>query len=216
MSNTAATTSQELDFVFHGARPSLDFANTLRRRKDPLYLTVDLLHDDPSQDPSSLARWIEACRDNTAWGKTLPGLQHNTPCPSFNEIEQLRQSIFDLAEATLSSGELVDPARAKNAVDTLNTWAQHQPQPQLDTLADSRTFRLRSNMTLKEVLGFVARDAIELFGTSDIERLKECAHERCGILFEDRSQGRRRQWCSMKKCGNRTKANRFSQNKRTP
>jgi predicted RNA-binding Zn ribbon-like protein len=37
-------------------------------------------------------------------------------------------------------------------------------------------------------------------------RLKACPHEHCGWAFYDRSRNRSSQWCSMRICGNRTKA----------
>jgi predicted RNA-binding Zn ribbon-like protein len=37
-------------------------------------------------------------------------------------------------------------------------------------------------------------------------RLKACPHEHCGWAFYDRSRNRSSQWCSMRLCGNRTKA----------
>jgi predicted RNA-binding Zn ribbon-like protein len=40
-------------------------------------------------------------------------------------------------------------------------------------------------------------------------RLKACPHEHCGWAFYDRSRNRSSQWCSMRLCGNRTKAARF-------
>jgi predicted RNA-binding Zn ribbon-like protein len=52
----------------------------------------------------------------------------------------------------------------------------------------------------------VALDAIDLL-TGD-ESLRVCAAGDCGIRFADRSPARNRQWCSMRRCGNRTKARR--------
>jgi predicted RNA-binding Zn ribbon-like protein len=40
-------------------------------------------------------------------------------------------------------------------------------------------------------------------------RLKACPHEHCGWAFYDRSRNRSSQWCSMRICGNRTKAARY-------
>ena len=37
-------------------------------------------------------------------------------------------------------------------------------------------------------------------------RMKACPHEHCGWVFYDRSRNRSSQWCSMRICGNRTKA----------
>ena len=40
-------------------------------------------------------------------------------------------------------------------------------------------------------------------------RLKACPHEKCGWVFYDVSRNRSSQWCSMRICGNRTKAQTF-------
>jgi len=40
-------------------------------------------------------------------------------------------------------------------------------------------------------------------------RLKACPHEHCGWAFYDVSRNRSSQWCSMRICGNRTKAEAF-------
>ncbi|WP_106252702.1 CGNR zinc finger domain-containing protein [Nonomuraea fuscirosea] len=48
------------------------------------------------------------------------------------------------------------------------------------------------------------------------DRLTTCASDRCGLRFVDRSQGGRRRWCSMTRCGNRTKAQRHHLRTRTP
>jgi predicted RNA-binding Zn ribbon-like protein len=37
-------------------------------------------------------------------------------------------------------------------------------------------------------------------------RMKACPHAHCGWVFYDRSRNRSSQWCSMRICGNRTKA----------
>jgi predicted RNA-binding Zn ribbon-like protein len=42
-------------------------------------------------------------------------------------------------------------------------------------------------------------------------RLKACPHAHCGWAFYDRSRNRSSQWCSMRLCGNRTKAERHRQ-----
>jgi predicted RNA-binding Zn ribbon-like protein len=41
------------------------------------------------------------------------------------------------------------------------------------------------------------------------ERLKACPHAACGWAFYDYSRNRSSQWCSMRICGNRTKAQTF-------
>ncbi len=215
----ASSTNQlrQLSFVFYGERPALDFANTLRRRKDPLHPTVDLLHDR-----SDFASWLNQARRATSWARELPELVE-TPVPIDQEsVTALREAVLLLAEhslgmKTLSSFEL------NSTIEVLNEWSTRRPLLQLDTQSFSPHLlhreesdlrkTLAKNLELEQALGFVAADAVALFGTNDRQRLKICGHERCGILFEDRSNGLRRQWCSMKDCGNRAKARRYSHNK---
>lgn len=216
--NTSSTNQlRQLSFVFYGERPALDFANTLRRRKDPLHPTVDLLGDR-----SDFASWLNQARRATSWARELPELVE-TPMPIDQEsVTALREAVLLLAEHslginTLSSFEL------NSTIDALNEWSTRRPLLQLDAqsfsphLLHSEESDLRKtlakNLELEQALGFVAADAVALFGTNDRQRLKICGHERCGILFEDRSNGLRRQWCSMKDCGNRAKARRYSHNK---
>lgn len=216
--NTSSTNQlRQLSFVFYGERPALDFANTLRRRKDPLHPTVDLLGDR-----SDFASWLNQARRATSWARELPELVE-TPMPIDQEsVTALREAVLLLAEHsldinTLSSFEL------NSTIDVLNEWSTRRPLLQLDAqsfsphLLHSEESDLRKtlakNLELEQALGFVAADAVALFGTNDRQRLKICGHERCGILFEDRSNGLRRQWCSMKDCGNRAKARRYSHNK---
>ncbi len=54
----------------------------------------------------------------------------------------------------------------------------------------------------------VARSAADLLVSPDVERVRECAGERCDWLFLDASRNRSRRWCDMAECGNRAKAQR--------
>ncbi len=69
-------------------------------------------------------------------------------------------------------------------------WAEHDP-PDLD-----------------RVLWPAVVSAAELLTSTGLDRVRECAGERCAWLFLDRSKNRSRRWCDMTVCGNRTKARR--------
>ena len=217
MNASSANQLRQLSFVFYGERPALDFANTLRRRKDPLHPTVDLLHDR-----SDFASWLNQARRATSWARELPELVE-TPMPINQEsVTALREAVLLLSEHSLGMNTL-SSFELSSTIEVLNEWSTRRPLLQLDTqsfsphLLHSKESDLRKtlakNLELEQALGFVAADAVALFGTNDRQRLKICGHERCGILFEDRSNGLRRQWCSMKDCGNRAKARRYSHNK---
>ena len=55
-------------------------------------------------------------------------------------------------------------------------------------------------------------NAIEL-RTASADRLRCCEHESCVLWFLDTSKAGRRRWCSMERCGNRSKAKRHYQRK---
>lgn len=51
----------------------------------------------------------------------------------------------------------------------------------------------------------VVLDAVEL-ARERIDRVRECAAERCALVYLDESKNRSRRWCSMEVCGARAKA----------
>ncbi|MGW0584813.1 CGNR zinc finger domain-containing protein, partial [Streptomyces sp. NPDC002920] len=54
-------------------------------------------------------------------------------------------------------------------------------------------------------LALVAQDAIELLLSAEIRRVRVCGSDTCALRFLDRSPAHNRRWCSMSRCGNRTK-----------
>lgn len=66
----------------------------------------------------------------------------------------------------------------------------------------------RGPADLNRVLWLAVMSAVELLTSGDLDRVRECAGERCAWLFIDRSKNRSRRWCDMTVCGNRTKARR--------
>ncbi|HEY7698914.1 MAG TPA: ABATE domain-containing protein [Vicinamibacteria bacterium] len=68
---------------------------------------------------------------------------------------------------------------------------------------------------LDRMLGPVVRSAAELLTSKELDRVRVCGAENCDWLFLDASRSRSRQWCNMAVCGNRAKARRFYQRKRT-
>jgi len=60
----------------------------------------------------------------------------------------------------------------------------------------------------------VVHDAAGLLTSEKLDRVEECADDRCGWLFLDVSRNRSRRWCAMEDCGNRAKARRHYKRKR--
>lgn len=68
---------------------------------------------------------------------------------------------------------------------------------------------------LDRMLWPIARSAMDLLISNKIDRIKRCSSEECGWLFLDMSRNRSRKWCDMSDCGNRSKARRYYDRKRT-
>jgi predicted RNA-binding Zn ribbon-like protein len=60
------------------------------------------------------------------------------------------------------------------------------------------------------LLAAVARSAAEIVAEGVRARLRVCANPHCGLFFYDDSRTRRRRWCSMAVCGNRSKVAAFA------
>ena len=62
---------------------------------------------------------------------------------------------------------------------------------------------------LDRVIWPVVRSAADLLTSGELDRVRQCAGDRCGWLFVDRSKNRSRRWCEMKECGNVAKVRRY-------
>ena len=67
---------------------------------------------------------------------------------------------------------------------------------------------------LDQARAAVAGSLAHFLTDHDPTRLRSCASETCRWLFVDRSPGRRRRWCDMRVCGNRTKVRRHRERAR--
>lgn len=121
---------------------------------------------------------------------------------------RLREAIWQLAQARVAGRPL-----GSEHVSTVNTFAvPAPPRPLLEYDGSSRI----ETPTASVVLSALARDAIDLLGGPLGQRIRECAASDCQLLFVDASGPGRRRWCSMERCGNRTKVRAHRAAKRLP
>src|SRR4029453_7489410 len=164
-------------FRFRGGHVALDLAATLAAR----------LKDQPRElftGPADLNRWLVSS-----------GLAGRAPRATEADVKmarELREAIYALASGRQSSA-----ARATlNAVAALRA-----ARPTL-----SASGQLVMEGSTREYLATIAGLAIELLGSADRERIRQCDGEGCAIMFLDLSRSGARRWCSMAGCGNRAKA----------
>jgi predicted RNA-binding Zn ribbon-like protein len=114
----------------------------------------------------------------------------------FDHAIVLRETIYRLATAKVEERRLTS-----TDVEILNGWAARPA-----VTCSLRSGHLVRQGTVTQVLAELARDAVELLGSSPSQRLRECDDPECTRLYVDRSRGHRRRWCDMEVCGNRVKA----------
>lgn len=189
MANNSLTDPLAIDehLAFVGGRRCLDLTATLRKRFEG---GVETLSD---------------CSSLVAWLRRADLLTGECPCSKedLHGARALREAVYSAVTA-LIHGEPVNMAD----IEFINQFAAHQDlAPQL-TLG-SNPSHMQSGWlgvpSVSSALATIARDAVILLSSGALGRVKECGNPKCSLLFQDDSQGRRRTWCSMERCGNRVK-----------
>ncbi|GAB0105703.1 CGNR zinc finger domain-containing protein [Nocardia sp. JMUB6875] len=111
----------------------------------------------------------------------------------------LREAVYEVVEAAS-----MDRAPAPTALASVNDLAARAEAPR-KLLWDKRNgFQLdREALSPGQVLGLIARDAIDLLTGPERDRLHQCEADTCGTVFITSTGGKPRRWCSSASCGNR-------------
>lgn len=171
------------EFVYVSGRHCLDFAGTMLWRRT---LRTELL-----ETPEDLRRWVQ--------GAHLICQLEDPSTESVRNARNLREVIYSAVSAFLP--ESVHTLTAEERA-LLNRAAAWQPPALLLTVDGEAT----TSGSVENVFSLLARDAIELIGSRDISKVKECVNPDCSRMFVDLSRGSSRRWCGMAECGNRAKA----------
>ena len=68
---------------------------------------------------------------------------------------------------------------------------------------------------LDRMLWPVVRSAADFLTSDELDTVRVCASDSCNWLFLDTSKNHSRRWCNMKSCGNREKARRFYERRKS-
>jgi predicted RNA-binding Zn ribbon-like protein len=117
-------------------------------------------------------------------------------------IKDFRDTMWTIAPAVAHDSPLRPEDLAR-----LNLSVADTPRPRVDP--ETRELGWAAPVTGTQVLGVVAREAIELVATDRASRVHECSSGDCKLLFLDTSRSGNRRWCSMERCGNRQKVRSF-------
>ncbi|MET1042870.1 MAG: CGNR zinc finger domain-containing protein [Microbacteriaceae bacterium] len=173
--------SEGAQWWFDSGAVSLDFAYTGAMGDNPAW---EDLHE-----PAQLGAWLAA---------RYPRVDPSATAGDLIDAKALRRSIANIALA-LSHEREPQP----DDVDTLNLFAATPNIP--PALVGGNRQAGRSAVRPGQALSTIARDAVTLFTDNAGGRLRECAADDCALVFYDESRSNNRRWCSMQRCGNRSK-----------
>lgn len=143
--------------------------------------------------PADFANWLVDSR----LSQVAPIGDVRVRLSELRQIKELRDLMWSVARS-VAYGGVVEEREA----DLINACASTSMRPELDPVTGVR--RWAEPVTGFQILGTAARDAIELIGARS-KRLRECRASDCYLLFLDTSRAGNRRWCSMARCGNRSK-----------
>jgi len=192
-------------WIWDGGRVCLDFTNTLRHR----WRTTP---GETLRNSGDLVRWLQEA------GLLAPGAPDPAAAAVLASGRRLRESV-DRAVLAVADGRLP----ASGDVMLLNRSAAAAPRPALQIAITDGSLEPAGTTTLAAdpttALALIAQDAVDLLLSAEIRRVRVCGADRCALRFLDRSPAHNRRWCSMSRCGNRTKVRlhqaRASQSERT-
>jgi len=200
---TTTTTTDHFTFDLDAGRTCLDFANTRDSAGEHLNSYSDLVAFAAQSQLISQAdaAWLQAAGERET--VVAEGVLHRGI--------QLRAAIFAIF-AALAAGRRPagkDLAYLNGELAATQSHARVVPHE-----TGYRWGWVGRN--LDAPLWAVSRSAADLL-ISDQERprVRECGGADCRWLFLDTSKNRTRQWCSMSSCGNREKARRHYQRRRS-
>ncbi|HYO49567.1 MAG TPA: ABATE domain-containing protein [Chloroflexia bacterium] len=197
-----ALKDEHYSFDFSGGELCLDFANTVSSHPD-----VQM-----QEHVTSYSRLV-------SWGKQAGILTEREEARLVDEAERrpeeasavlrraiaLREAIYHIFSAVVKGEQA-----SQLDVDVLNEeLANGLSHARLTQRGDGFEWGWEAGEdALDRVLWVVARSAANLLTSDKLQRVTECASERCGWLFMDLSRNHSRRWCDMNECGNRAKARR--------
>jgi predicted RNA-binding Zn ribbon-like protein len=188
-----------------GARPCLDFVNTVGGRDEG-----DRIRRDDIPDYDSLLRWSafasilgvsEVSRLRERAGQARPGAGR-----VLRRAVRFREALYRIGKAlieeeTPGAGELRILDRELRAARQHQRLVARRRRLESDWIPDPKR--------LDRVLWPIALSAASVFGSDEVGRLKRCGGASCGWLFLDTTRNHSRQWCRMADCGNIAKVRRF-------
>jgi predicted RNA-binding Zn ribbon-like protein len=189
-------------FQFIAGNLALDFVNTVAFRADAAKV------QDHLQRAEDVRRWASQAQLPDGVAITSG---RRVGATAVRHIREVREQLFAVFHA-IANGDPI-PAHALARVGT----ALHECSAKRRLSTDGDEVRWSwapSARSTDYVLYPVLTAAVDLLAAGSRGVVRQCEDAGCGWLFLDRSNARKRRWCSMADCGNRNKARNYY--RRTP
>jgi predicted RNA-binding Zn ribbon-like protein len=197
------------DFGFVGGHPALDFVNTASRRVGGALVERIGSYSD-LLDWSLRAGTVGAARVGEL--AVMAAAQPRAAAAAVRRSRELREAAFRLFVSLIEKEE---PAAADLAL--LNRWTR-QSLRRGSVRWDGERYTIPLPPTanpLDEPLIVVTPGIVDLLCGQQSGSVSLCADPDCSWLFLDRSPAQARRWCSMADCGNRAKARRHYERRKS-
>jgi predicted RNA-binding Zn ribbon-like protein len=188
-------------FEWSGGHPALDFINTLDERP----------FDQPIEN---LATYRDLVRFAELAGLIEPALAATLRTlggPRSERVAKRARKLREHAHAVLAAMHKKQrPSRSD--LDAIASAVQAAHAARVLVASKSRSlaaFRWSRPAAADTPLHACALAIEDLLTNADRGRIRKCGASDCDVYFVDTSKGHRRQWCSMKNCGNREKQRRW-------
>jgi len=184
-------------YQFVAGNLALDFVNTVAFRADPGK------KQDHLQSTEEVRRWArQAQLPDRAAINSGPLVE----TAALRRIRGVREQLFAVFHAIASD----DPIPADTLVRLGNALHDCCARRCLSIEGAEVRWTWRPGARSTDYLLYPVLTAATDLLTSDSRGLvRQCADAGCGWLFLDRSNARKRRWCSMADCGNRNKAQKY-------
>lgn len=184
-------------FQFVAGHLALDFVNTVAFRADPAK------KEDHLQRAEDVLRWAsQAQLPDRAAINAGPRLG----TAALRHIRAVREELFDVFHA-IASG---DPIPSDTLARVGNALHECSAKRRLSVDGDEVRWTWRASARCTDYLLYpVLTTATDLLTSVSRSLVRQCEDADCGWLFLDRSNARKRRWCSMADCGNRNKARNY-------
>jgi len=191
--------SREYRYQFVAGNLALDFVNTVAYRADPVKKKD---HLQRAEDVQRWARQAELPDRAAIDAGPLLGTA------ALRRIRAVREQLFTVFRAIASDQPI--PAETLAQVGNALHDCRAKRCLSLEGAEVRWTWRPGTRST-DRLLYTVLTAATDLLTSASRGLVRQCEDAGCGWLFLDRSNARKRRWCSMADCGNRNKARKFYQ-----